>query len=296
MDAVVVRLPANARGALIIVFAAFTRARGAVPSEVKIDSSSISALLNGQTICGNAAHADACLSRVPCIDVDESLPCTDDDPIWIPDGATHGDEGRLRANFRAIVPLAESSHPNGRSLGTSRHRLIGTNAFWMLPRASRLYMRAEAASHKADCGRRYCAIPNMLLRAYDDTKATEKDIAFVSAKKKGFDKLYEMATDLPVGFRREDILFAWAQLDKHVVWAPARPMVSLATYQAMVRAVYAAAEPDSEELESPRVALPLEAATRLIQSIGPPQYGVLPSDVQPKQASSKAEALSDAVY
>ena len=104
-----------------------------------------------------------------------------------------------------------------------------------------------------------------------------------------------MATDLLVGFRREDILFAWAQLDKHVVWAPARPMVSLATYQAMVRAVYAAAEPDSEELESPRVALPLEAATRLIQSIGPPRYGVLPSDVQPKQASSKAEALSDAV-
>ena len=187
MDAVVDRSPANARGALIIVFATFTRARGAVPSEVKIDSSSISALLDGQTICGDAAHADACLSRVPCIDVDESLPCTDDDPIWIPDGATHGDDRATRALFRAIVPPAESSHPNGPSLGTSRHRLIGTNVFWMLPRASSLYTRDEwaplsSALSTVHCGRRYCAIPKML-QAYDASKPAEKDIAFPSAKK-----------------------------------------------------------------------------------------------------------------
>ena len=170
----------------VIIVSALAVAEGSLPAVAHIDSGSVAALIAGQAVCGDPSHADVCLYPVDCVDVDEALSCTEEDPVWISDGMTTGEALRRRAAFHSIlfgVP-DHGSHPNAKSLGTSVHKLVSTPTFWKLPRAAALYERREgAAPDQHHCGRRYCAIPAMLYQAYDDSVPAEKDIAFPSSKK-----------------------------------------------------------------------------------------------------------------
>ena len=143
--------------------------------------------MSGKTVCGDMLHADVCLYRIDCEDVDPLLLCTEDDPVWMSDGMTTGSGTNKKTAFHLILfGFADlGSHPNARSIdGASVHRIVSTPTFWKLPRATAGYTRDEgAATHAAHCGRQYCAIPKMLYNAYDDSVASEKDIAFPSSKK-----------------------------------------------------------------------------------------------------------------
>jgi len=170
----------------VIIVSALAVAEGSLPAVAHIDSGSVAALIAGQAVCGDPSHADVCLYPVDCVDVDEALSCTEEDPVWISDGMTTGEALRRRAAFHSILFGApdHGSHPNAKSLGTSVHKLVSTPTFWKLPRAAALYERREgAAPDQHHCGRRYCAIPAMLYQAYDDSVPAEKDIAFPSSKK-----------------------------------------------------------------------------------------------------------------
>ena len=150
-------MSSNARAAIIVIIivASSPLARGAVPAEVKINDAAAVALMAGHKICGDDLHADACLVPMPCEDVDESLQCTEEDPVWAADGSTSGAGSQTRALFRAIVPLLDASHPNPNSFTTSRHRIVGTSIFWMSSFAS------SVASTRVSCERR-----NSILELY----------------------------------------------------------------------------------------------------------------------------------
>lgn len=105
---------------------------------------------------------------MPCDQIDVSIKCTADDPVWIPDPATRGVGGQKRSLFRdAVFPLPSVPHANKGTLKGADGRLVGAPYFFMLPRARALYTRApDAKPHALACSSRYCLHPDVLLRAF----------------------------------------------------------------------------------------------------------------------------------
>ena len=214
---------------------------GAVPAATPIDRTTLEALRNGEDICGVAGHRLSCLRATPCADVDGAVPCSASDAVWLPDD--YQEQKGQAMLWRELLPLPAGPHPNEDALKASGKRLLcGTAAFFLLPRAVVLYEK-PSKQHAQHCSRKYCKVPNELRAlhptdvAFPSSKKTvsrprpfsrtpkmfpicihcRDSLAFVPVDSQGFGGMYNAQMDLRLGLHREDILFAWCQLDHIVV-------------------------------------------------------------------------------
>jgi hypothetical protein len=127
------------------------QAAGAFVECAYVDQTSLDALGSGRDICGDGAHANACLRVIPCADVDPALECTEADPVWRPDPTALAAGGKTLA-FHAVLPAHDCAHKN--DAHTSRGSISPCAHTRRRARA-----RARARTHARFGGRRNTGVP-----------------------------------------------------------------------------------------------------------------------------------------
>ena len=153
-------------------------ALAALPISLPIDSASLSDLMAGRDVCGDADNIESCLRVANCAELDPLVACTASEPVWLPDLSQGGIGGREML-WRRVLPMPAGPHPNSGSLALSMGRLVGSSTFQQMPSAVALYDKSQVQkAHPEHCEARYCSVPAALYGV------NEAGISFPSSKTK----------------------------------------------------------------------------------------------------------------